>query len=150
MREGEAEGATEAPKIVVADTVVVSANDLAHQRTDLAVGRTLMAADRSLMAWVRTGLSMISFGFTIYKILQGIQEAGAVVPHGVSPRSAGLFLTGLGTLSIAAGTVEYWQRANQARRRIPGFRIWRPSLVIAVIMSATGLLLFLSIVIRVL
>ena len=148
--KGAAEGGTGAgPEVIVADKVILSSNDLAQQRTKLAAGRTLMAADRSLMAWVRTGLSMISFGFTIYKILQGVQEAGAVL-HGVSPRAAGLFLTGLGTLSIIAGTVEYWQRAKEARHHIPGFQIWRPSLVIAVIMSVTGLLLFMSIIIKVL
>jgi len=38
-----------------------------------------MAADRSLMAWVRTGLSMISFGFTVYKLLQAAQANGAVL-----------------------------------------------------------------------
>ena len=58
--------------------MILSSNEMAQQRTTLAASRTLMAADRSLMAWVRTGLSMISFGFTIYKILQGFQEAGAV------------------------------------------------------------------------
>ena len=131
------------------DGAVLSANEMAQQRTKLAAGRTLMAADRSLMAWVRTGLSMISFGFTIYKILEGFLEAGAI-HDGVSPRSAGLFLIALGTLSIIAGTVEYWERAKGARRHRLIVRIWRPSLVIAMIMSVTGLLLFVSIVIKVL
>ncbi|MEJ8824851.1 DUF202 domain-containing protein [Variovorax humicola] len=35
-----------------------------------------MAADRSLMAWVRTGLSMISFGFTIYMVIEGFAQQG--------------------------------------------------------------------------
>ena len=35
-----------------------------------------MAADRTLMAWIRTTLSMISFGFTIYKFLQAMFESG--------------------------------------------------------------------------
>jgi uncharacterized membrane protein YidH (DUF202 family) len=48
-----------------------TANELSQERTALATDRTLMAADRSLMAWIRTALSMISFGFTIYKLLQG-------------------------------------------------------------------------------
>jgi putative membrane protein len=125
-----------------------SSNEMAHQRTDLACSRTLMAADRSLMAWVRTALSMISFGFTIYKVLEGFQKAGAVL-HGVSPRSAGLFLTGLGTLAIVAGTVEYWHRAK-AVRHLLNLPIWRPSFVIALILSATGLLLFLGIITRLL
>ena len=37
---------------------------------DMARMRTLMAADRTLMAWVRTALSMISFGFTIFKFFR--------------------------------------------------------------------------------
>ena len=45
---------------------------------DLATTRTLMAADRTLMAWIRTSLSLLSFGFTIYKILQGFAESGAL------------------------------------------------------------------------
>jgi putative membrane protein len=55
-----------------------SANELAAERTDLMAQRTMMAADRSLMTWVRTGLSMINFGFTIYRILEGFQASGTV------------------------------------------------------------------------
>jgi uncharacterized membrane protein YidH (DUF202 family) len=36
----------------------------------------MMAAARSLMmAWVGTGLSMISLGFTIYRLLEGLQAS---------------------------------------------------------------------------
>lgn len=37
--------------------------------SDMGEMRTIMAADRTLMAWLRTSLSMLSFGFTIYKVL---------------------------------------------------------------------------------
>ena len=43
---------------------------LAEERTDLAFHRTVIAAERTLMAWIRTALSMIGFGFTIYKFFQ--------------------------------------------------------------------------------
>ena len=35
--------------------------------TRLALDRTALAHERTLMAWVRTAVSLISFGFTIYK-----------------------------------------------------------------------------------
>lgn len=47
--------------------------------TELAADPTRMAADHSLMTWVRTALSMISFGFIIYKVFQGFQQSGTVL-----------------------------------------------------------------------
>jgi putative membrane protein len=125
-----------------------SANELAAERTHLAASRNVMAADRSLMAWIRTSLSMSSFGFTIYKVLQGFQEHGAM-KHVESPRIIGLFLTGLGTLSMAMGTFEYWFRL-QDLRHLESFRVWRPSFIMAVIMSLTSVTLFGSIISRLL
>ena len=126
-----------------------SPNELAEDRTDLAIGRTLMAADRSLMAWIRTALSMISFGFTIYKILDGLQQSGAALPHDYSPRTVGLFLTGLGTVSMVAGTIEYWQRVKILRKH-HAIKVWRPTIVMALIMSFTGLFFFVSIITKLL
>lgn len=124
-------------------------NELAQERTDLALERTLMAADRSLMAWVRTSLSMISFGFTIYKLLESLQQSGGHVIRDHSPRAIGLFLTGLGTLAMVAGAIEYWYRLDKLRA-LHHFRVLQPSFVMAVVMSATGLVLFIGIVSRLL
>jgi putative membrane protein len=124
-----------------------STNDLATERTDLATARTIMAADRSLMAWVRTALSMISFGFTIYKLLETFEQNGVALRHFQSPRIMGLFLTGLGTVSMLMGTIEHAYTLKDFRKRRT-VRLWRPSFVIALIMSATGLILFMSIISR--
>jgi putative membrane protein len=126
-----------------------STNALAQDRTDLAVSRTMMAADRSLMAWIRTALSMISFGFTVYKILQGFQESGSVLIAEQTPRNIGLFLVGLGTASMVMGTIAYWQTFKELRQ-IQHFPVWRPSFIIALVMSAFGLFLFVGIVVKVL
>ena len=121
-----------------------STNDLAVERTDLAAQRTLMAADRTLMAWVRTALSMISFGFTIYKVLEGFVQSGTPLPHANSPRNLGMFLIGLGTVSMVMGTIEYRQ-ALKGLGRLGHYGTWRPSFVIALIMSVTGLFLFVTV-----
>lgn len=122
---------------------------LAQDRTDLAVSRTMMAADRSLMAWIRTALSMISFGFAVYKILQDFQESGAKLPAEQTPRNIGLFLIGLGTVSMVMGTIAYWQTFKELRL-LQHFPVWRPSFVIALVMSGLGLFLFVGIVVKVL
>jgi putative membrane protein len=122
-----------------------TSDELAQKRTDLALERTLMAADRSLMAWVRTALSMISFGFTIYKLLQSFEASASHVVRDGSPRAIGLFLTGLGTVCIVMGSIEYWHRLRHMRAQ-HHFRILQPSFVMAIIMSATGLFLFVAII----
>jgi putative membrane protein len=111
----------------------------------MAATRTLMAADRTLMAWVRTSLSLNSFGFTIYKVLHALAESGTTLPHGHTPRDVGLILTGLGTLAMVMGTVEYAQALRDLRRYIE-IRITRPAFIMALLMSALGLFLFFSIV----
>ena len=92
---------------------------------------------------------MISFGFTIYKIPEGFQQAGASLPHSGTPRTVGLFLIGLGTGATVMGTVEYWATYQELRAQHP-YPVWRPSFVMALIMSTTGLFLFVSIVSRIL
>lgn len=122
-----------------------SSNELAQMRTDLATQRTLMAADRTLMAWVRTALSMISFGFTIYKLLQSFEQKGADLSDASSPRAIGLFLTGLGTVAMVMGLLEYWYRLKSldVGRKA---RFLQPSFIMALIMSITGLFLFVGII----
>src|ERR1700749_4691331 len=84
---------------------------LAEERTDLAMQRTIIAAERTLMAWIRTALSMIGFGFTIYKFFQYLPEeiAAGNIRRPQAPRNLGLSLIALGTLGLAAAI---WQHAN--------------------------------------
>jgi putative membrane protein len=81
---------------------------------DMARMRTIMAADRTLMAWIRTTLSMISFGFTIYKFLQYLYEAENtkldLSPRG--PRNLGLTLIALGLVALVLACVQYWREVK--------------------------------------
>lgn len=115
-----------------------SSDELAQDRTDLAVERTVMAASRSLMAWVRTGLSMIGFGFTIYKFLSSDV-------HGLvrDPRNVGLFLIFLGLVSILFGAVEYRQTVGNLRRNFGG-KFRRYPLIMAALIGGLGLALLLT------
>ncbi len=67
----------------------------------LALDRTRLAAERTLMGWVRTSFSMMTFGFTIYKVVQEIGQLNATTGAQVSEtRHLGLALTGLGTVAL--------------------------------------------------
>jgi putative membrane protein len=98
------------------------------------------------MAWIRTALSMIAFGFTIFKFLHGLQEAGNLHLHRPEgPRIIGLFLAALGTGSLLAGTLEH----VQTLAHIPGPR---PRLTVAFYVAcaviALGGIVFVGLVSR--
>lgn len=108
-----------------------------------------MAADRTLMAWLRTALSMISFGFTIYKILEGFQDLDDYdLANKFDARMVGEFLVGLGTLSMVMGTVEYWFTIQELSHR-EKIRVWmRPAFLMSLIISLAGLVIFISLVVK--
>jgi putative membrane protein len=115
--------------------------------TDMGTIRTIMAADRTLMAWVRTALSMLSFGFTIYKFLDTVAQQSAL-PHTDTPQRVGLFLAGVGTASMVLGLISYWTTLKDLRRT-EEFRLGRPTLLISAIMTIAGVALFFGIATRV-
>ena len=121
--------------------------------TMMAVSRTVMAADRSLMAWVRTGLSLISFGFTIYKFLEYSREqaqaSGKHLPRATSPEFVGLFMVSMGVLSLVFGIIENTQNIKVLTGQY-NFRRTRYALVMAVILAIFGLFLLLNILSRLL
>lgn len=114
---------------------------------DMGTIRTIMAADRTLMAWVRTSLSMLSFGFTIYKVLETAVKQDDML-HPNSPQQVGLFLAAMGTGSIVLGLISYWTTLKDLQRT-EEFRLGRPTLLIASIMAVAGLFLFYAIARRV-
>lgn len=94
---------------------------LAEERTDLAVERSVMAAERTLMAWIRTAISMIGFGFTIYKFFQYKAEdiAAGTVRRPYAPRNLGLSLIAIGTLALMAAA---WQHRSFLKQMEPSRR----------------------------
>lgn len=110
-----------------------------------------MAADRSLMAWVRTGLSLISFGFTIYKFLDFSREqliaTGKPVSKISSPAVVGLIMIGMGILSLAFGILENWYAIRELRENFTTNRR-RYAEMKAVMVIVFGLFIFLGIIFR--
>ncbi|KQY30277.1 hypothetical protein ASD38_13470 [Caulobacter sp. Root487D2Y] len=108
--------------------------------------RTVLAADRTLMAWLRTSLSMLSFGFTIYKFLETAAKAGAL-ERPESPRRVGLFLVSMGTVAMIVGLLDYWVTLKAIERTGP-FRLGRSVLFMSLLMAVAGVVLFAAIIKR--
>jgi putative membrane protein len=122
----------------------------ASQPLDLGYERTRMAADRTLMAWIRTSVSMISFGFTIYKFFQYLHESNALTPamHIYGPRNMGEVLVVLGTVLMGFAIVEYvlYQRllSRQAGQKFPV----STTLIGGLLMTILGLLALANLMFR--
>lgn len=122
---------------------------LAHERTDLAENRSYLASERTLMAWIRTALSMISFGFTLGKIGEALQEVefkGAFrVPHTVSVESLAYFLVILGTFALAVATLQHLLRTHELVKM--GFRPqFSTAVAVAVLLFMVGGFAFTALV----
>jgi putative membrane protein len=109
--------------------------------TDLALVRTNLAADRTLMAWTRTALAQLSFSFTIYKVLEAIQEKGkAVHPH--APQTAGMFLAGMGILCLVLGLIQYALTNREVNRTFSYPVFSRAPSIMAFLLLIIGVTLF--------
>ncbi len=121
---------------------------LAEERTDLALQRTIAAGERTLMAWVRTSISMIGFGFAIYKFFQYLPEeiAAGTVQRPQAPRNLGLSLITLGTLALAAAA---WQHRNfLSTIGASKLRHFSLSFVIAICVVLIGVITFYGVLLR--
>lgn len=112
----------------------------------LALDRTWLAHERTLMAWVRTAVSMIGFGFTIYKFFQ--LEAVHRSSHAlITPRRFALIMISIGLITLVLATVSHRKEidnlATQLERR-------RGSLaeLVAGLVFVFGLLLLLATLLR--
>jgi putative membrane protein len=125
------------------------ATRLAHERTDAAMTRTRMAAERTLMAWIRTSLSMISFGFTILKFFEFLQQSQGPLGkfHGVRAQRLGLVLISLGTLILIPAIFQSHSLMKKMSI-LDGRSSWSLSLVVAILVGGFGLFAFAESVFR--
>jgi len=116
--------------------------------TDLAFERTRMAAERTLIAWIRTALSMISFGFTIYKFLEAMQESQKVHLQPNGPRNLGLTLIALGTAGLILACIQHQSLLKQLHYSTSLGARWSLAMMVAVAVSLLGVLAFASIALQ--
>jgi len=83
--------------------------------TRLAYDRTWLAYERTMQAWVRTAISLITFGFSVYRLVDIIDRDPADARYLVGPRVFGFILVAIGFVALGIATVEYRQSIRLLR-----------------------------------
>jgi len=115
---------------------------------DLALDRTRLAHERTLMAWVRTATSLISFGFTIYKFFEFLQEKGQSEVHRrIGPRVFATVMIAVGLASLILATIQNRVELQALRKQFPdmpySIAIW-----VAGMVGVLGVLAIIAVVLR--
>jgi putative membrane protein len=114
----------------------------------LAVQRTMHAERSTLLAWVRTSLSLIGFGFTIFKVLQyALKEGTTILMRPETPRNIGLFLIITGTIPLLLTIIQYVRGIK--RLGYKGHIFLDPNFLAAGALFLLGFILTLTIILRV-
>lgn len=83
--------------------------DMSMRRTGMSFQRTRMSAERTLMSVIRTSLSLISFGFTIFQLIRGLQSSNVIAVGEHAARNFGVTLVALGILMLIVGIIYHVQ-----------------------------------------
>ena len=114
----------------------------------LALDRTRLAHERTLMAWTRTATSLISFGFTIYKFFEYLQENRPAADPGIlGPRGFALLMILIGLTALVLATVEH-RRSMKALRAASGEVPISLAAIVAGLIAILGILGLLGVLIR--
>jgi putative membrane protein len=122
---------------------------LAEQRTELSIERTVMASERSLMAWIRTSLSMIGFGFSIYKFFQYQADdiASGKIARPYAPRNLGLSLIALGTVALIAAAWQHRRFLNDLGAK-EHKHLWSVSFTVSIMVILIGIITFYGVLLH--
>jgi putative membrane protein len=120
------------------------------QGTRLALARTLLAHQRTLMAWIRTSVSLITFGFTIYKFFQYLAQLESITSaRGLSgPRHFGMGMILVGIVALALATFEYHREMNVLSAEygpVPRSSVGKVAGIVSVLGMALFIILWLNI-----
>lgn len=119
-----------------------SATPNVSESTLLAVDRTRLAHERTLMAWVRTATSMISFGFTIAKLVPERPSEGLL-----DTRTFAAIMIGVALVALMFAAIQHHHEIRQLRARYPDSVPVSNSMLVATLVACFGLFAFVAVMI---
>jgi putative membrane protein len=101
------------------------------------------------MAWVRTAVSMISFGFTIYKFFQfEVQGRSPTENNILGPRGFALIMIAIGVLALLVATIQHRQGVRVLRAEYGDVVPLSLATLVAGLFAALGLVALVAVVLR--
>jgi|SRR5436190_4312811 len=119
----------------------------AVSNTDLAIERTALAHERTLMAWIRTSVSLISFGFTIYKFFEEWNKNPNATKTLLTPRAVGIIMIGFGLIALLLAQIQHRGAMKKLKKIYPAVDT-SVSGVLSILILMFGLMLFLGALFR--
>ena len=114
---------------------------------EIAFDRDRFAADRTILAWIRTSISLIGFGFSIFKFFQLVKElhplgAQTTIPSGT--KNFGIALVALGVIFLILATFEYIAFIKRLCHKACQPFVLSASLMASFFLSIVGLIALVS------
>ncbi len=81
-----------------------------------ALVRTALSSERSLMAWIRTSVSLYTFGFTITKFLDYLEQQQEGAQFSTGLHRLGFVIICIGILGLVLAAVGHLQRLKKMKR----------------------------------
>ena len=113
---------------------------------DLPSETNYLAYERTMLAWIRTAVSLITFGFTLYKFFED-RKATEHDESILGPRIIGLTMIGLGMVSLMLATFEYRGRILTLKGKNKSTPV-SYSYILALLMGLLGVMTFLGALFR--
>jgi putative membrane protein len=115
----------------------------------LAVDRTRLAHERTLMAWIRTAVSLISFGFTIFKFFQYLREAqpDQAHQHLIGPHLFAILMIAIGLTALTLAWIQTRQELKLLRPQA-GPAPYSLASVIAAMVAGLGVVALTAVTLR--
>lgn len=103
-------------------------------QADLAFDRTFLAHERTLMAWLRTAMSLVTFGFVLFKAFLYLEQAGKLTPSRevLGPRTYGIIIIAVGIMGLIGAIAQHvrgLRRLKLHTDRLPNSLALIPALV---------------------
>ena len=108
--------------------------------TELAFARTWLACERTMQAWIRTAISLITFGFSVFKLSDILEPAEESPSRLLGAHEFGYVLVGIGFVALFLGMLD--SRINLNALRAEGYvhKARATSVIVGGVVAALGLL----------